>query len=386
MIGAGLSLSTQPGMSSSQFRFKQCGSSIADYSDNALPSRSQPFQGFKDGPFTTQNHIIHPPAQRQAGTQGSVTFRSREVRGTPAPVFIPQAREIRINGSFLNSSRGFEQQPTPPPTSGLRAVPINNPFRSRSSKRPPISKFPSHQGQPGKFDFSRINSEEGGAYELQPIKPLGPPPQGRDKGDFLRAERLSSQFDLTVLPDTHMQDNRYRLFPQEYSSSPPGPFPEAHIGARQRGATLESEDSVDRSLHESPFLDLVSLDVAQRRAAERRASGRDDPSHVLRAHGNALRHATQNASFATNASSAGSPLTTPSAVATPANHRKVSRFIPRVLGRGVAYGHSYIRSPLATRSNGGSIDDAGKSRLSTHSRSTRACGMWPANLQPKKVA
>lgn len=362
MIGAGLSLNNQPGMSS-QFGFKQCGSSIADYSDSALPTHSQPFQSFQGGPFSAQNHLIHPPAQGQGGTQGGFTFRSRDIQGVPAPVFVPQAREVRVNGTFLNSSRAFQQQPAPHPESASRFGPINNPFRSSSSKRPPISKFPPHQGQPSKFDFSRIESREGESYELQPVTSYGLP-QENGKDDILRADRLSSQFDLTTQPDScTSQGNQYKLFPNEYSSSPPGPFPEAHIGARQRGITLESEDSADRSLHESPFLDLVPLDVAQRRAAERRAAGRDDPSYVLRAHGTALRHATRNASFnasfATDASNAGSPLRAPSAVVTPSSRRRVSRFVPRVLGQGAMHGRSHMTSPLAARNDEGDVNNDG---------------------------
>lgn len=356
MIGAGLTFNTQTGMSS-QFGFKQSGSSIADYSDNALPSRSQPFQGFRGGPFSAQNHLVHPSAPGQGGTQSGLTFRSRDIRGAPVPVFLPQAREVRVNGSFLNSSRGFQQQPAP------RFASVNNPFRSSSSKRPAISEFPPHEGQPSRFDFSRVDSEEGDRYELQPVTPHDLP-QEDCKDDILRADRLSSQFDLAAQPDSRIsQGSQYRLFPQEYISSPTGPFPEAHVGARQRGITRESEDSGDSSLHGSPFFDLVPLNVAQRRAAERRASGRDDPSHVLRAHGSALRRATRNisfnASFATNVSNAGSPLTAPSEVETPPS-RRVSRFVPRVLGQSAMHGRSHMMSPLATLGDDGDVKNNGK--------------------------
>lgn len=343
-MGAGPTSNTQTGMSS-QYGFKHCGSSIADYSDSALPSHSQPFQGFWGGPFSAQSHLVHPCAQGQKDTQNGLTFRCRDIRGAPVPVFVPQAREVRVNGLFLNSSRGFQQKPAP------RSSSIKNPFRSNSSKRPPISKFHPHQGQPSQFQFSRIGFEEGESYELQPVQPYGLL-QDDGEDDIFRADRLSSQFDLTVQPASRIsQGNRYRLFPQEYSSSPPGPLPEAHVGARQRGITLESDDSADRGLNKSPFLDLVPLDVAQRRAAERRATGSDDPSGVLRAHGSALRRATRNASFnasfATNISNAGSPLTALSESVAPSSHRRVSRFVPRALGQGAIHGRSHMTSPLA---------------------------------------
>lgn len=178
MIGAGLSLNTQSGVGS-HFGFKQCGSSIADYSDIALPSHT--FQGLEGGYFSSRSHLVHPPAQGQGSNQGGLTLRSHDIRGVPAPVFVPQPRDqIRVNGVFANSSRGF-QQPAPGPPSGSRfGSTKTNPFRSTNFKRPTISKFPPHLGQPNNFEFSRFDSEEGNeTYELQPVTSFG---QSRRQG------------------------------------------------------------------------------------------------------------------------------------------------------------------------------------------------------------
>lgn len=174
MIGAGLSLNTQPGVSN-QFGFKQCGSSIADYSDIALPSNT--FQGLEGGYFSSRDHLVHPPARGQGSNQGGLTLRSHDIRGTPAPVFVPQPRDqIKVNGLFSNSSRGF-QQPAPHPSSRSQVGSTNNnPFRSTSFRRPSISRFPPHQGQRDKFGFLRYEFEEGDeTYELQPVTSFGQP-------------------------------------------------------------------------------------------------------------------------------------------------------------------------------------------------------------------
>lgn len=358
MVGAGLSLNSQP---VSQLGFKQCGSSIADYSDSALASHSRPFYSFNGEPSSAQSDFVSTSAQGQHNLQSSSNFQSRDIRRAPVPILVPQAHEFRVNGSLTNG-RGSPRQTV------TRTETRNNPFWSNSSRRPAISKFPPHQGQPSKFDFSRIESEEGESYEMQAVTSHGEP-RNYGKDDVLRAMRLSSQFDLTVQPENRKsQGNQNHLFAQEYSSSPPSAFPEAHIGHRQRGVTLGSEDSADRSLLESPFLDLVPLDVAQRRAAERRATGRDDPSSALRAHGSALRHATRNASFnasfPTNASNAGSPVKAPSAIATPSSHRRISRFVPRLLGQTGVHARFNITSPLSVAQDSSSfVQQDGRTHL-----------------------
>lgn len=332
MLGAGLSFGNQPG-TSSQFGFKQTGSSIADYSDTHMASASQPLQGFGRGPFNTQSHLVHPPVAGQGSNQGNMSYRSKDIRGAPAPVLIPHAGRVRVNGTFSNSSRVFQhQQSATRPPSGTK---LSNPFRSGNTKRPPVARFPPHQGQAGKFDFSRIESDDGeDTYEMQPLATHGQPQRlvkGLGKNRCPKIAPPSPQFDLTFHPGKHApQSNQYETSSQDYSSSPPADEPN------------------DRSLLESPFLNLVPLDEARRQAAARRASGRDDPSTALRALGHALRHATRNASVPTNASNAGSPLSAPSAVATPATNGRVSRFVPRPIGPGMMHGGSYFSSPLAT--------------------------------------
>lgn len=171
MFGAGLSFDTQPG-TNSQFGFKQTGSSIADYSDAHMASASEPFQCFGGGPFDKNGHLVHPLPTGQAGNEGNISYRSRAIRGIPAPVLIPQAGPFRVNGTFSNSSRGFRyQQSAPRPASGSR---FDIPFRSGNTKRLPVARFPPHYGQAGKFDFSRIESDDGeDTYELQPVSNYG---------------------------------------------------------------------------------------------------------------------------------------------------------------------------------------------------------------------
>lgn len=168
MKGAGLSLSSQQGW---MLGYKQCGSSIADVSDKDLPTQN--FTGFEGGLFQ-EDGLVHPPRRGENSLSGRTIFRPREIRGTPAPVFIAEPRIHRVNGLFTNDSRGLQQFQTQRPSSASRLPPVRDLFRSGSQKRPPIAKFPPYEGQPRNFDFSRLRSMKGGqSYEMQFLTPLG---------------------------------------------------------------------------------------------------------------------------------------------------------------------------------------------------------------------
>lgn len=349
MVGAGLSFNTQPA-TRGELGFKQCGSSIANYSDNdMLPEH---FQGYQGGPFLQENHLVHPPP---AGSNnlcpGQVTFRSRDIRGVPAPVFIPQQRTHRVNGIFQDSSRAIGQQGFhPQPAGGQETRPtsgafdsMRNAFRNNQCRRPPVSQFPAHRGQPNRFEFSRLGSDNGDSYELKPVSNDMLHRQRKSKYLYpLSLQRfLTETIDSYVPTPDHYRYSYKRSSPQEYSSSPPSSTAYAYRGNRQRGNTVESTQESDKSFHNHSFsFELIPLDQAQRRQAERRASGQDEPGHMLNIRDQVLAVA-RNVSFATAGSNAGSPLLTPSAIATPAKQSRVSRFVPRAFAQ--------FSSPLAGR-------------------------------------
>lgn len=172
MKGAGLSLSSQQGW---MLGYKRCGSSIADVSDKDLPTQN--FTSFEGGPFQDDG-LVHPPRRGEDSLHGRSIFRPREIRGTPAPVFIAEQRDHRVNGLFTNDSRGLRQNQAQRPLSASRLPPVRDLFHSGSQKRPSIAKFQPHQGQPSSFDFSRLRSMRvGQSYEMQPMTPLGQPQQ-----------------------------------------------------------------------------------------------------------------------------------------------------------------------------------------------------------------
>lgn len=334
MVGAGLSFDAR-----SDFGFKQCGSSIANYSDNEMPAEG--LQEYQEGPFRQENHFVHPPpADSNNSRPGQVTFKSRDIRGVPAPIFVPQHRIHRVNGVFQNDSRGFAQQGFPPqPLNSQQAQPSslrNNAFRNNDSKRPPVSQFSSYRGQPNRFEFSRLGSDDGNAYELQPMTT-----------DMFRRPRKGNyslhhlyQYSLTHSIESYVTTpNQYRFSVEEFSSSPPDATSNTDPANRERGNTVESNQDSDKSFQNHSFsFELIPLEQAQRRQAERRASGQDEAGHLLNARDQALALA-RNVTFATAGSHAGSRLLTPSGVATPSNQGRVSRFVPR--------GFAQFSSPLA---------------------------------------
>lgn len=311
MKGAGLSLSSQQDW---MLGYKQCGSSIADVSDKDLPTQN--FTGFEGGHF--QEHcLVHPPRRDEGSLSGRSIFRPREIRGTPAPVFIAQQRDHRVNGLFINDSRALRQHQQQRPSSAARLPPVRDLFRSGSQKRPHIANFPPHQGQPSSFGFSRLDSIEGGqSYEMQSLTPLAQPQQ---KGETSSDISFSASFDLILSSGTQaLPHEQYGLVSPV---SPPSVLPSPY----RRDVTVESDDSFNQSLVESPFLRLIPLEVAQQNAASRRASGKDeDAIPALAAHGAAVQHAIRNFS---NTSNAGTSITVPPAIATP----PISRFAPRAI-------------------------------------------------------
>lgn len=326
MVGAGLSFKTQP-TTGGEFGFKQCGSSIANYSDNDVPPER--FQEYQAGPFSQETHFVHPlPPGTNNLRPGQITFRSRDIRGVPAPVFVPQQRNHRVNGLFQDSYRGVAQ-PGFPPQQRRPSTPaydsMRSNFRNTNSKRPFVSRFQAHQGQPNNFEFSRLGSDTGDGYELQPVSNRTTRNQENSRH---HPHPLANHF-LTHIKDTYVPNLEQYQYSPEYSSSPPSATSYAYLGHRQRGNTVESSQESDRSSHNHSFsFDLIPLDQAQRRQAERRASGQDEPGNMLSIRDQALALA-RNVTFATAGSHAGSPLLTPSAVATPPNQGRVSRFVPR---------------------------------------------------------
>lgn len=310
MKGAGLSLSSQQGWA---LGYKQCGSSIADVSDKDLPTQN--LTGFEGGLFHKEG-LVHPPGRGDDCRQPK--FRPREIGGIPAPVFLPEQRNHRVNGHFTNDSRGLRlHRAHRSPTASL-VSPVRDLFRSGSQKRPPISKFPQHEGQPSNFDYSRLSSRKADqSYEMQSLTPRQTELQGKTYQISDCSHSLTVQTDDSSGTQSR-RSNHHRLF------SPSSPLP-IFAPSCQRGMTVESDDSFNQSLVESPFLRLIPLDQAQRKAASRRASGRDeDAVPKLAAHGAAAQHAIRNIS---NTSNAGSTITTPAAVAT----HPISRFAPRAI-------------------------------------------------------
>lgn len=313
MKGAGLSLSSQQGWT---LGYKQCGSSIADVSDKDFPAQN--LTGFEGGLFHKEG-LVHPPRRGDGCLSGQSKFRPREIGGIPAPVFLPEQRNHRVNGHFTNDSRGLRlHRAHRSPTASL-VSPVRDLFRSGSQKRPPISKFPPHEGQPSNFDYARLSSNKANqSYEMHSLTPHR---QTDLQGKTYQISACSYSHYVHTNSSSGTQSlrsNHYRLF------SPSSPLP-VFAPSRQRGITAESEDSFNQSLVESPFLQLIPLDEAQRNAASRRASGKDeDAVPRLAAHGAAAQYAIRNIS---NTSNAGTTIATPAAVAT----CPISRFAPRAI-------------------------------------------------------
>lgn len=310
MKGAGLSLSSQQGW---MLGYKQCGSSIADVSDKDLPIQN--FTGFEGG-LSQKDGLVNPPRRGEDCLSGQSNFKPREIGGVPAPVFLPEQRHHRVNGHFTNDSRGLRLHRAHRTPSASLVSPVRDLFRSGSQKRPPISKFPPHEGQPSNFDYSRLKSNKAvQSYEMQSLTPLR---QTELQGKSYSMSHSRSLRSDSLIGAQSLRNNHYGRFSSGSPLSVIAP-------SRQRGVTVESDESFNQSLVESPFLRLIPLDQARKNAATRRASGRDeDAVPILAAHGAAAQRAIRNIS---NTSNAGTIITTPAAVATP----PISRFAPRAI-------------------------------------------------------
>ncbi|ROV89184.1 hypothetical protein VPNG_10208 [Cytospora leucostoma] len=317
--------------------FKQCGSSIANYSDCDMPSEAasirskvvRPYGGVQEssqqqgiGLFATQRSLVHPPGNNidPHGTR----YRQHNINQAPVPVFVPEQRTHRINGLFQNSSRPSpevnsfkpENKKRSPSFGQMVSGAIRQPFRRGSSKRPPLPISTLHEGRPHRHPFTELDSEDGHVniehgIELNPI---------------------AAQPDMTT--QGHAPPDRQAQIPPAAVLPPPLRMPQAHFDNRYRGDSLES--SASASLFDPGRVELLPLDVAQRMQALRRASGQEDQTLTGRERLNSMR----NASYTTDASQAGSQPATPSSAVTP-NTGKVKRFVPR------AFAH--FSSPLSGR-------------------------------------
>lgn len=336
MMGAGLTQNTGFGTGG----FKHCGSSIANYSDYDMPSeaastRPNFYQSFREmsnnhqqgiGLFGTQPRLVHPPGNNINSQDAK--YRSRKIYQAPVPVFVPEQRVHRVNGVFQNSSRPIPEAETEAEfvyqqdrkrsssfgqkISGV----IRQPFRRGSTTRPTLQITTPHEGHPSRHPFTELGSEDGNDDRQNSIELMTIPPSLRDQA--LRAPTRQSQ----ILPAAVLH--------------PPLKMPQAHFDNRNRGDSMGSTASA--SLLDSGLFELIPLDVAQRRQAQRRASGQEDQTLTGRERLNTMR----NVSYTTDASQAGSQPATPSSAMT-SNTGKVKRFVPR------AFAH--FSSPLSGRNN-----------------------------------
>lgn len=356
--GAGLNFNTQLGSNG----FKQCGSSIANFSDCEAPSdaaltnpglpsypRGHPGGGFQPaiGPFDTQPRIVHPP--RNNNEPQDLRYRKHSINQAPLPVFVPEQRYHRVNGLFQDTSRPVAQIP---PASGTldqnrshffgprTSSAIREPLRRAKSKRTSFRDFTLHQGLPPRHPFTELESDDGSLHELQSITSQSDYRQQRTAGKR-RDPSTKSERDpyLGLQPDTTNHQRQFPSLPNHVmipvtDLSTPARMPQAHLDNRNRGDSMESSASI--SLMDSSQFELIPLEVARQRQAARRASGQDDQTLTGRARLESMRNASCN----TNASQAGSQVETPASAVTPSAH-KVSRFVSR--------GFAQASSPLSGR-------------------------------------
>ncbi|KUI70786.1 hypothetical protein VM1G_05976 [Cytospora mali] len=353
MIGAGLNYD----MGFSTNGFKQCGSSIANYSDCDIPTEAasiRPNNGHTlpegthnnhqqqgIGPFATRPRLVHPPGNNN--NPQDTRYRRHNVYQAPVPVFVPEQRNHRVNGLFQNSSRpvpeaasdaetinGQDQKRSPSFGQKVSDA-IRQPFRRGSIKRPPLHISTLHERQLPRHPFTELGSEDG-------------------------IENREHSIELTTIAaQPNLKDQVHRPRTRQTETlvaavlSPPSTMPRVHFDNRNRGYSLESTASA--SLLDSNQFDLIPLDVAQRRQAQRRASGQEDQTLTGRERLNMMR----NASYGTNASQAGSQPVTPSSAMT-ASTGKVTRFVPRAFAQ--------FSSPLSGRNEN---DTNGKASYSQSS-------------------
>ncbi|KAG8163388.1 hypothetical protein KVR01_006685 [Diaporthe batatas] len=353
--GVGLNFNTHVGTNG----FKQCGSSIANFSDyealsdaastnGVIPSSptAHPAGGFRPptGPFHQQPHVIHPPVKNNKPQD--LRYRKHNINQAPVPVFVPEQRFHRVNGLFQDSSRPAAQVPS------ASNVPDQNwhqiscpsatraPFRKGNSKRTFRHDFTLHQAMSPRHPFSELQSDDSSLHELQPVTSQPDKSRPSTSGELWDSPpRPDPNRERSLQPDTtsRQRQNPFRpnqlMIPVTHLSSP-AKMAQAHLYNRNRGDSIDSGESI--SLMGSGQFELIPLEVAQQRQAVRRASGQEDQTLT----GRARLESMKNPSCNTNASQFGSQIETPAPAMAPTT-RKVSRFVSR--------GFAQASSPLSAR-------------------------------------
>ncbi|KAH8766836.1 hypothetical protein F5883DRAFT_671717 [Diaporthe sp. PMI_573] len=339
--------------------FKQCGSSIANYSDceahsdaaltnTVIPSypRAHLADGPQPatGPFNTQPHVVHPPANNNKPQD--LRYRKHNINKAPVPVFVPEQRFHRVNGLFQDTSRPVARIP---PASGSQdqnrsqifgSSALRAPFRRINSKRSSFRDLTLHQGMSPRHPFTELESDDSSLHELQPVTSQPDTRRTITSGERWsstprpdRNQERSFQSDTTD-PQRQIPSQPNQLMIPVTGLSSPARMARAHLYNRNRGDSIESGASI--SLIDSSQFELIPLEVAQQRQAVRRASGQEDQTLTGRARLESMRNPSCN----TNASQFGSQIETPASAVTP-NARNVSRFVSR--------GFAQASSPLSGR-------------------------------------
>lgn len=341
--------------------FKQCGSSIANYSDcgalsdTALTNRvipssptAHPAGDYQPamGPFHKQPHLVHPPVKNNKSQD--FRYRKHNINQAPVPVFVPEQRFHRVNGLFQDTSRPVAQIPPasnePDQNRSQLSCPsaTRAPFRKGNSKRSFHRDFTLCQVMSPRHPFSQLQSEDSSLHELQPVTL-----QSDTRWPSTSGERLVERWDSAPRPERNQEQsyqpdttNRGRQNPFRPDQlmipvtdlSSPARMAQAHFYNRNRGDSIDSGASI--SLIDSSQFELIPLEVAQQRQAVRRASGQEDQTLTGRARLESMKTPSCN----TNASQFGSQIETPAPAVTPSS-RKVSRFVSR--------GFAQASSPLS---------------------------------------
>ncbi|POS73198.1 hypothetical protein DHEL01_v208410 [Diaporthe helianthi] len=339
--------------------FKQCGSSIANYSDCedlsdaalinlVIPSSpaAHPAGGFQPatGPFHKQPHVVHPPAKNNKPQD--LRYRKHNINQASVPVFVPEQRFHRVNGLFQDTSRPVAQTPAASNsnspdqswsqfscTSAPRA-----PFRRGNSKRSFFRDFTLHQVMSPRHPFSELQSEESSLHELQPVTSQPETRRPSTSGErWDSTPRPGRNWERSFQPDATNQRRPIATRPNQLmipvtDLSSPTRMAQPHFYNRNRGDSIDSGASI--SLVDSSQFELIPLEVAQQRQAVRRASGQEDQTLTGRARLESMKTPICN----TNASQFGSQIEAPAPAVTP-SARKVSRFASR--------GFAQASSPLS---------------------------------------
>lgn len=311
---------------------RPCGNSIADLSDCEVPEQ---LRAFEERFPQSKPQLVHPPAPSKGTSTPVHQYRAHEVKGAPGSIMLPDTSDRQGGGFFLNSIRNFSKpfsnrQPSVTKTAGAslgdQLTGLRNKFVPQRSNPPEL---PSNEGRPNRFAYANLGEGEG--MELQNLNSPATPNGQRKQTQRSKSSVQKPSPDFLVRPilihgpdsqDTPQRD--YRPCPQESSS--PEPFLQTPPSARLRDRRDVSAHSVNTSLSQSPFLNLIDLREARARVTERRGSGQDDPTQALRAHGEAFRRALHNQSHTNSLNNMGSE---PSLPSLPSPSRRGNRFASR---------------------------------------------------------